>query len=79
MKNTITDLNNYLFEEIERLTDDELSGEEFDKAVKRSKAVNDVAKTIVANGALALNAQKYLFDSGQETKVEIPLLGFTDK
>ena len=30
MKNTLSDLNNYLFESIERLTDDELSDEELD-------------------------------------------------
>ena len=39
MKNTLSDLNNYLFESIERLNDDSLSDEELEKEIKRSEAV----------------------------------------
>lgn len=45
MKNTLSDLNNYLFEAIERINDDELSMEELDKEIKRSESVNKIAKT----------------------------------
>lgn len=31
MRNTLTDLNNYLFETLERLTDDELTEEQLQK------------------------------------------------
>lgn len=79
MKNTLSDLNNYLFESIERLTDDELSDEELDKEIKRSEAVQKVAKTIIDNGALALQAQKHFDDYGMETVVEMPLLSVTNK
>ena len=47
MKNTLSDLNNYLFEAIERINDDELSMEELDKEIKRSESVNKIAKTII--------------------------------
>ena len=40
MKNTLSDLNNYLFEAIERINDDELSMEELDKEIRRSESVN---------------------------------------
>ena len=53
MKNTLNDLNNYLFEAIERLNDDDLSEEQLDKEIKRSEAVQKVAKTIIENGQLA--------------------------
>lgn len=43
MKNTLSDLNNYLFEAIERINDDELSMEELDKEIKRSESVNKIA------------------------------------
>lgn len=78
MKNTLTDLNNYLFESIERLNDDALSEEELEKEIKRSEAVQKVAKTIIDNGALALQAKKHFDEYGIKTSVEMPLLGITD-
>lgn len=75
MKNTLSDLNNYLFEQLERLTDDELSGDELEKEIKRSETVTKVAKTIIDNGSLALQTKKHLDEYGQGGKCEIPLLG----
>ena len=34
MKNTLADLNNHLFEQMERLNDDDLNNEELDKEIK---------------------------------------------
>lgn len=79
MKNKLSDLNNYLFESIERLMDDELSDEELEREIKRSETVQKVAKTIIDNGALALQAQKHFDEYGIQTQVEMPLLGVTDK
>lgn len=74
MKNTLTDLNNYLFESIERLNDDSLSDEELDREIKRSEATQKVAKTIIDNASLALQAKKHFDEYGIENNVEIPLL-----
>lgn len=79
MKNTLSDLNNYLFESIERLNDDNLSDEELEKEIKRSEAVQKVAKTIIDNGSLALQAKKHCDEYGIGNSVELPLLGITDK
>ena len=79
MKNTLTDLNNYLFEAIERLNDDELTEEQLDQEIKRSEAVQKIAKTIIDNGSLALQAKKHMDEYGQGTNVELPLLGITAK
>lgn len=68
MKNTLNDLNNYLFESLERLMDDELSDEEMQKEVARSRAVTSVAKTIVGNAKLALDAAKYQNEMGYGNK-----------
>ena len=75
MKNTLEDLNNYLFESIERLNDDNLSMEELEKEIKRSEAVQKVAKTIIDNGTLALHAKKHFDEYGIKNDVSIPLLG----
>lgn len=74
MKNTLTDLNNYLFESIERLNDDELSDEELDREIKRSEATQKIAKTIIDNASLALTAKKHFDEYGIDNNVEIPLL-----
>lgn len=78
MRNTLEDLNNYLFEAIERLNDD-LSGEELDKEIKRSVAVQKVAKTIIDNGALALQAKMRLDELGQGEGVGLPMLGISNR
>ena len=79
MKNTLSDLNNYLFESIERLVDDEMTEEQLNIEIKRSEAVQKVAKTIIENGTLALQTQKHFDEYGIERNVELPLLGITDK
>lgn len=79
MKNTLTDLNNYLFESIERLNDDSLDEAQLDREIKRSEAVQKIASTIIANGTLALQAKKHLDEYGQGDKVELPMLGVTEK
>lgn len=64
MKNTLTDLNNHLFEALERLNDDDLTDEQIDREVKRSKAVADVANVIVTNAHLQLKVAAYAEDYG---------------
>ena len=78
-RTTLNDLNEYLFQEMDRLTNEDLSAEELDREIKRSDALQKVAKTIIDNGALALQAKKHLDEYGQGDKVEIPLLCVTDK
>ena len=64
MRNKLTDLNNYLFETLERITDDGLSDEELEREIRRSEAVTTVAKTIISNGDLALRALKHAEEFG---------------
>ena len=46
MKNTLSDLNNYLFEQMERLQDDTLDDDQFEKELKRSEGIQKIAKTL---------------------------------
>jgi len=79
MKNTLADLNNYLFEQIERLTDESLSADKLDEEIKRSEQITKVAKTIIDNGTLALNTKKHLDEYGNGSSCAVPLLGITGK
>lgn len=66
MKNNLSDVNNYLFEQLERLNDDETleSEDNFKKEIQRAKAVSTICSTIVANANLILSAKKYADEFG---------------
>ena len=64
MKNTLSDLNNYLFEALERINDDSLTEEQLQKEITRSNAVTSVAEAIIRNGELALKAAKHAEEYG---------------
>lgn len=57
MKNKLIDLNDHLFMQMERLSDEDLTSEELAKEITRSKAVTNLAAQIVGNARLALDAQ----------------------
>lgn len=56
MKNTLADLNNHLFEQMERLNDDDLTDEQLEKEIKRADAMTGVATQIIGNAHLILKA-----------------------
>jgi hypothetical protein len=62
MRNTLEDLNNHLFEQLERLNDADLKGESLAEEINRAKSINDVASRIIANGSLVLQAKKFMDD-----------------
>ena len=59
MKKTLGDLNNHLFMQLERLNDEDLKGDKLTEEIERSKAVTNVAKEIIANANIVLQARKY--------------------
>jgi len=45
-RNKLSDLNDHLFEQLERLSDEDLTEEQLEKEIKRAKAVSGIAKTL---------------------------------
>lgn len=78
MKNQPIDVNNILFEQLERLNDEELKGEELDKEIKRSRALTNVANSIVNNAALALKAVQFREEYGMKADSQ-KLLGLGER
>lgn len=72
MKNKLTDLNDHLFAQLERLNDETLEGEALEKEIARSKAVTDVSKSIVSNASLQLDALKLKAEYQGLGKDEVP-------
>lgn len=58
-RNTITDLHNALFEELERLSDEDLTEDELKLEISRSKAITGVAANILDAGNLALKVAEF--------------------
>jgi len=71
MKNTLGDLNNHLFEQLERLNDESLKGEALEEEIKRAKAITSIATQIINNGNLVLEAKKW-FDDRMDADADMP-------
>ena len=71
MRNTLGDLNLHLFAQLEKLSDDDLKGEELKEEILRTKAIEIVAKQIIDNSHLALQVQK-LKNNIMDPDMEIP-------
>lgn len=80
MKNKLIDLNNHLFAQLERLSNEELAGKDLSEEIRRAKAVTNVAEQIINNADLGLRAQiatyEYLI---QEPLLMLGIKGYEDK
>lgn len=78
MKNGLTDLNNYLFEQIEKLNDDELDREQTELAIQKAEAITNIAQTVIKNAELALKTavvMNKISPSGETTALPKMLMG----
>lgn len=79
-QNKLTDLNNHLFEQLERLNDEDLSDEQLAREIKRADAMSKLATQIVNNAKTQVDAAKIYLDYGKiEDLKNIPVIGYEKK
>lgn len=57
--NKLTDLNNHLFAQLERLGDEDLKEDELLLEVKRSKAIDGIARNVINNARLVFDSVRF--------------------
>ena len=71
MKNTLGDLNNHLFAELERLSDEDLKNEDLKEEIMRAKSVTEIASRIIDNANTVLEAEKFKAETLGRSMVEL--------
>jgi len=79
MKNRLSDLNNHLFAQLERLGDEDLGAEEIEAEAKRANAIVAVADQITCNANLQLKAARLFAEQGDRILPMLPQIGTDQK
>lgn len=64
IKNRPSDLNNILFEQLERLNDLDIKGEELETEIVRAKAICGISGQIIQNTKVVVEAEKLKLEYG---------------
>lgn len=74
-KNRLTDLNDHLFAQLERLGDENLSGEQIEAEAKRADAIVALADQVTKNADTMLKAARLFADHGERVLPLLPQIG----
>lgn len=72
MKNKLSDLNDHLFAQLERLSDEAMSPEQIDREAKRGEAIVAVADQVIRNASVQLAVAKLVSDHGFDPTPHLP-------
>lgn len=70
-QNKLTDLNNHLFAQLERLNDEDLTEKQIQDEVNRAKAISGIASQVIKSAKVTVDAMR-LVASGDYTVNELP-------
>jgi hypothetical protein len=73
-KNKLSDLNDHLFAQIERLSEEDLPADKIEIEVKRGNAIVAVADQILRHATLQVQAAKIVSDHGLDPTPHLPAL-----
>lgn len=75
MKSKLSDLNDHLFAQLDRLRADSLTAEQIETEAKRAQAIVGVADAIADTARLQLQAAKLFAEHGQQVLPMLPQIG----
>lgn len=79
MKNKLTDLNNHLFAQLERLSDEDLTAEQIEQECQRADAIVAVSDQILRGANTQLKAATLIANHGDRFIKMLPAIGGTDQ
>jgi hypothetical protein len=74
-KNKLSDLNDHLFTQLERLNEEDLNEDKLSDEVKRAQAMVAISDQIVAAGRLRLRAASLFAEHGDQVLPLLPQIG----
>ena len=74
-KNRLSDLNNHLFAQLERMSGEEMTAEQIEQEARRAEAIVAVADQITRNADLQLKAAKLFAEHGAAIMPYLPQIG----
>jgi hypothetical protein len=79
MTDNLNDLNDHLYAQLNRLSDENMTPKQVDKETKRAKAIVSVSDQIVENAKLRLSAAKLYVQHGDKIAPHLPMIGGKSK
>lgn len=74
MKNKLADLNDHLFAQLERLSEEGLTAEQIEQEAKRGEAIVSVADSIIRNADLTFKAATFVANHGDRFRPALSAL-----
>ena len=75
MNNSLTDLNNHLFSQLERLSDKSLTEDQIKQECERAASIVEVSDAIIGNANLQLKAATLFAQHGSHVLPMLPQIG----
>lgn len=72
MKNRLTDLNDMLFGQLERIADEDLTADQLAQEIQRTSAVVQIADRIVETATLQLQGARLIAEHGATMAKQLP-------
>jgi hypothetical protein len=77
MKNKLVDLNNHLFAQLERLSEEGLTPEQLDMEIRRTDAMARISMQIIETAEVGIRAAKLIAEYGGDFQKALPNIGET--